>query len=150
MRKLLGVISLIIFASFLFGSSSVLGKTYTWVDKTGQTRFTDYPPPPSQVMKTNRSNQRSNNYQTTNTQRKVVSPKVELYVTSWCPYCKKAIDYFESRGIQYKAYDIEKDKKAAKRKKELDKKEGIPFAVINGQYIHGYVPEIYAEALKKK
>ena len=34
---------------------------------------------------------------------------VELYITSWCPYCKKAIEYFESRGIKYKAYDIEKD-----------------------------------------
>ena len=143
MRKVLGIFSLIIFAFFLLGSSQVIGKTYTWVDKSGRTRFTDYPPPPDQVMKTNRTGQRSYN-------KKVTSPKVELYIASWCPYCKKAINYFESRGIRYKAYDIEKNEKAAKRKKKLDKKEGIPFAVINGEYIHGYAPELYAEALKKK
>jgi len=43
-----------------------------------------------------------------------------------------------------------KDKQAAIRKKELDKQNGVPFAIVNGQGIHGYVPEPYAEALKKK
>lgn len=152
MRKLLGVISLIIFASFLLGLSSVSAKTYAWTDKNGKTQFTDYPPPPGQVMQIQpkRPSQRIYNDQKSSSPQKVNSPQVELYVTSWCPYCKKAIDYFESKGIRYKAYDIEKDKKAAKKKEKLDTRGGVPFAVINGQYIHGYVPELYGEALKKK
>ena len=136
----------------LFLSSSVSGKTYVWTDKNGKTQFTDYPPPRGQAMqtKTRRPRQQTYNYQKPSSQKNVKSLKVELYVTGWCPYCKKAIEYFESKGIRYKAYDIEKDKKAAKRKKKLDKNEGVPFALINGQLIHGYAPELYAEALKKK
>ena len=48
--------------------------------------------------------------------------QVELYVTSWCPYCHKAKEFFDSRGINYTAYDIEEDEEASARKKQLDNK----------------------------
>lgn len=75
------------------------------------------------------------------------SVQVELYVTSWCPYCKQAIQYFRSRGIPFTAYDIEKDGRAAQRKNQLDSRNGVPFAVINGQKIHGFSPEAYERAM---
>ena len=34
----------------------------------------------------------------------VAGHKVELYTTSWCPYCKKARDFFRSRGISFTEY----------------------------------------------
>jgi glutaredoxin len=76
------------------------------------------------------------------------SPKVELYSTSWCYYCKKAREFFRSRGIPFTEYDIEKDKKAAARKKRLDKRNGVPFAVINGRGIHGFSAAAYERALE--
>jgi glutaredoxin len=78
------------------------------------------------------------------------TPKVELYITSWCPYCKKAVNFFQSRGIPFTAYDIEKDEKAARRKDQLDINKGVPFAIINGQQIHGFSEESYLKALKTK
>jgi glutaredoxin len=75
--------------------------------------------------------------------------KVELYVTSWCPYCKQAKQYFRSRDIPFTAYDIEKDGRAARRKAELDTRGGVPFAVINGQKIYGFSPEAYEKALER-
>lgn len=75
-------------------------------------------------------------------------PKVELYTTSWCPYCQKARDFFRSRGIPFTEYDIEKDKAAAARKNRLDKKRGVPFVVINGRGIHGWSAAAYEQALK--
>jgi len=75
--------------------------------------------------------------------------QVELYVTSWCPYCRQAIDFFRSRGIYYVLYDIERDDNAARRKKELDPRKGVPFAVINGVKIHGFSEEAYKKALKQ-
>lgn len=77
-------------------------------------------------------------------------PQVELYVTSWCPYCKKAEDFFRAQGIPFTAYDVEKDSAAARRKDELDSRRGVPLAIINGQKIHGYSEDAYREALKKK
>ena len=73
--------------------------------------------------------------------------QVELYVTSWCPYCRQAMDFFRSRGIYYVVYDIEKDDSAARRKQELDPRRGVPFAVINGVKIHGFSEEAYLKAL---
>ena len=77
-------------------------------------------------------------------------PQVELYVTSWCPYCKKAEAFFREQGIPFTAYDVEKDSAAARRKEELDSSKGVPLAIINGQKIHGYSESAYREALKKK
>jgi glutaredoxin len=75
--------------------------------------------------------------------------QVELYVTSWCPYCRKAVDFFRSRGIYYVLYDIERDDNAARRKIALDPRKGVPFAVINGIKIHGFSEKAYLKALNK-
>ncbi len=82
------------------------------------------------------------------TQANRTSPKVELYTTSWCYYSKKAREFFRSRGIPFTEYDIEKDKNAAARKKQLDKRDGVPFVVINGRGIHGYSAAVYEKALE--
>jgi glutaredoxin len=76
--------------------------------------------------------------------------QVELYVTIWCPYCKQATQFFRSRGIPFTVYDIEKDKGAAQRKNQLDSRNGVPFALINGQAIHGFSAEAYERALERR
>jgi glutaredoxin len=77
-------------------------------------------------------------------------PQVELYITSWCSYSKKAVAFFQSRGIPCTIYDIEKDQNAAQRKKDLDEKKGVPFAIVNGKKIHGYKEKAYKRALHIK
>lgn len=119
-------------------------KLYTWTDRTGKVRRTYYPPPADQVLQEQATTQKP-----TTTKKSIKQNQVELYITSWCPYCKKAIQYFKSRGISYKVYDIEKDRNAAARKNKLDYKSGVPFAVVNGTGIHGYSPEGYGKALKQ-
>ena len=83
-------------------------------------------------------------------QTEAVVPQVELYVTSWCPYCKQAENFFRTQGIPFTAYDIEKDSSAAQRKEQLDGSKGVPLAIINGQIIRGFSAEAYREALQKK
>jgi glutaredoxin len=75
---------------------------------------------------------------------------VEIYITSWCRYCKEAIKYFEDNHISYVAYDIEKDSAAAKRKDRLSSRQGVPFAVINGKKIYGFSAQAYSQALGLK
>jgi len=43
-----------------------------------------------------------------------LEPRVIMYATAWCGYCKKARQYFVANGIDFVEYDIEKDR-AAKR-----------------------------------
>lgn len=119
-----------------------MAKLYTWTDRNGVVRRTYYPPPPDQVR------QNTPPAEAPAVRQEVAANEVELYVTSWCPYCKKAIDYFQSRGIAATVYDVEKDQEAAKRKQRLDGQGGVPFAVINGVAVRGYAPERYAQALR--
>lgn len=81
---------------------------------------------------------------------KNTSAQVDIYVTSWCPYCKKAIAYLDANEIKYNKYDIEEDVSAAVRKKELAPDyTGIPLAKINGIILKGFSREKYALALDK-
>ena len=79
----------------------------------------------------------------------VNAPTVEIYETSWCGYCKKAKKFFRSRGIKFKAYNIEKDEDAARRMMTLTERRAVPFVVINGHPIQGYSEQAYEQALRK-
>ena len=75
--------------------------------------------------------------------------QVDIYVTSWCPYCKKAIAYLDAKGVKYNKYDIEKDSSAAARKNALAPNySGIPLAVIYGKTIKGFSKQRYSAALE--
>ncbi|MGZ5621705.1 MAG: glutaredoxin domain-containing protein [Methylobacter sp.] len=80
-----------------------------------------------------------------------VAPHVDLYITSWCPYCKKAIIFMHKNNIAFNEYDIEQDFDAAARKAKLDPDySGVPLAVINGTVIRGFSESKYRKALEKK
>lgn len=74
---------------------------------------------------------------------------VELYVTSWCPYCKKAANYFRSKGITVKEFDIETDGAALTRFRHFGVR-GVPVAVIGDKIVAGYSIEDYDRALSGK
>ena len=76
------------------------------------------------------------------------TPSVEIYETAWCGYCKKAKNFFRSKGIDFVAYDIEKDPQAARRMMKMTHRRAVPFVVINGQGISGYSVEAYEMALQ--
>lgn len=129
---------------------------YRWVDENGVISFRDTPPPenPEKAEIIEVAPLPSNGTPPAGAGGAAAvdrpgraAPKVELYVTSWCPYCKKAEAFFRSQGIPFTVYDVEKDSRAARRKNELDSRNGVPFAVINGQKIHGYSEAAYRQAL---
>jgi glutaredoxin len=150
---------------FLFQGIS-FADYYKWEDEDGALHVTDYPPPkesakntkvhqfePEPVKDTPVANQTkpesSKPTSLADESKKNTKNEVILYSTSWCPYCQKARDYFNSRNISFTDYDIEKDPAAAERKRQLDTGSGVPFAIINGEKIHGYSAEAYDKALQK-
>jgi mycoredoxin len=85
-----------------------------------------------------------------NNQAMNVNSNVEIFTTSWCPYCKQAKAYLKSMGIPYNEYDVEKSKEAMRRKKDLSPSDGVPVAVINGQVVDGFSEATYDAALREK
>jgi glutaredoxin len=166
---------LIIFSLvFRFGGVTY-GEIYKWVDKNGVAHFGDVPPqdagttskiesvpaaprkdPASEVTPAEEAKP-----QTMKRSAKQLPPQeesapmvtdvhVEMFMTSWCGYCKKAREFFRARGIPLTEYDIEADAAAAQRKQEIYASPGVPLVVINGKPIQGFAPQAYEQALQER
>ncbi len=125
---------------------------YKWVDKNGVVSFQDTPPPTgvdARVVSPAESRlgdvavsvpklvqQQGSSY-----------PKVEIYVTSWCPSCKRALAYLRSKNIPFTAYNVEKDRDAYRRRMKLDSRNGVPLAVIGNSKLLGFSAAAYDRAL---
>ncbi len=172
-----GQIISIILLIILMNCATTLAKMYRYVDENGVVTFQDRPPqniPQGVEVETlptvqsqDSGDDTSINDATDNAVKseKVIPAKkdkkegpkdiyknarVELYVTSWCKYCKMAKQYLRSKGVSFVEYDIEKDKAAAQRKKRLDSRNGVPFAIINDKKIHGFSKRAYMNALRSQ
>ena len=73
-------------------------------------------------------------------------PKVEVYVTDWCPYCQQLEAFLKHNGVPYVRKNIEE---RAQYRKERDKiGDGIPVTRIGtSQIVSGFQREVIARAL---
>ncbi|MGA2331593.1 MAG: glutaredoxin family protein [Syntrophales bacterium] len=152
----------IFLALTLYLSSTAAAEIYKWVDDKGEMHISDSPPPGAksagkiEVYKDTQEDSpgtgpapvKKKEESRPSFERKKKADVV-IYTTSWCPYCRKARDYLQSRGIDFIEYDIEKDKEAAARKRQLDNRGGVPFAIINGRSISGFSASAYERALQE-
>lgn len=66
-------------------------------------------------------------------------PKVEIYTTNTCPYCKHAKALFEGKGVSYEEINVTGDDDA--RIALVRKANGmrtVPQIFINDQHVGGY------------
>jgi len=80
--------------------------------------------------------------------RKVANASVELFVTSWCGYCRKLEQFLDAKGVHYTRYDIEKDADARQRYQQLGVR-GVPVTRVGADVIIGYDPGAIITALAK-
>ena len=65
--------------------------------------------------------------------------KVELYTTTFCPFCVRAKSLLKSKGIQFDEIDVTDD--AALRQKMVELSGGrrtVPEIFIDGKIVGGY------------
>ena len=75
-------------------------------------------------------------------------PKVEIFVTSWCRYCRALESFLKGHNVAFTKYDIEKDPKARERHSDLGG-GGVPVVLINSKEItHGFQPDYLFEKLR--
>lgn len=74
-------------------------------------------------------------------------PKVKIYTTSWCVYCKAAKQFFNENNIKYEEKDVEHDLKARKEMFEKSGQMGVPVIDIDGQIIVGFDRDAIKKAL---
>jgi len=157
---------------FLALTTVAEAQIYQYTDKNGNVVFTDAPPAKSNAKETRMKEEgvywsapRKEQEQTTRGINTATSPgsmperkqtpgyggvTVEMYMTSWCGYCKQAGAYVRSLGANLVQYDI--DAQPA-RKAEMKQKSGgrtsVPLIDIGGTIIPGYDPVAIKAAMDK-
>jgi glutaredoxin 3 len=77
-------------------------------------------------------------------------PKVTIYSTPTCVYCKMAKEFFAKNNIAYEEHDVAAD--AAARKEMFDKTHqmGVPVILVGDKIIVGFDKETLEEELGLK
>jgi len=69
-------------------------------------------------------------------QRVPPGAKVELYISPSCPYCRQAIEHYQTTGTPYVTYDAQNDRGHRKRMfAYTDDDPTVPAIVIDGRYV---------------
>jgi len=152
-KVLITIMSLLMLAAGVHVSAADM---YQWVDEDGTVHIEDGLPEDLskttkvQKIKLRESKPQIDGSQEAGPEKEAVSkqtatanPTVEIYTTSWCPYCKQAKKYLSDKGIEFTEYDVEVNKEASKRKNDLSPKSGVPVAVINGKVVKGFSADAY-------
>ncbi len=72
---------------------------------------------------------------------------VEIFITSWCPYCRKLEQFLKAEHIPYRRYDIEANPQA-KRVYDQFGIPGVPVIRIGSKLISGFDQTAILNALK--
>ena len=160
---------ILLFLLALFISYSIprtaLADVYRYTDEAGQTHYVTNPEAipkkyrsqasnPHALPKINRSEsvlQRGAPKQTD----RVISPtstprsagSVQVFVTSWCPYCRQLEAFLKKNNVTYKRWDVERSKEGLKRFQQLGG-GGVPVVQIGSQVLRGFDEGELSEALK--
>jgi len=137
-------------AAFLSVLSMSAGAStlYKWVDADGKEHLTtDKPPAGAQVIfrktvKDAPAPPQAHARPWPDEYRQPSSPadarlEVVMYATSRCPFCRKARQYFASRGVSWREIDIESSS-AANREFNARGGQGVPLIFINGSRVMGW------------
>jgi glutaredoxin 3 len=78
-------------------------------------------------------------------------PKVAIYSTPTCPYCKKAKEFLSQKGVAYTDYDVTTDKNALEEMRKLTQGGlSVPVIHIGEEIIVGFDEERVKKALGLK
>ena len=75
-------------------------------------------------------------------------PKVEIFVTSWCPHCRALEAFLKEKKVSFNRYDIEKSPYGKRRHQELGG-GGVPVMTIGKEVLKGFNREAVLEALER-
>jgi glutaredoxin 3 len=77
-------------------------------------------------------------------------PKVLLFSTSTCSWCRRAKRYFKDRGVPFKEINIERDPDAARDIVRKTGQTGMPVIKIGSKWIVGFDRERIEKELARR
>ena len=149
------VLFLIIFFFVFIPTAS--SQIYKWTDESGNVRFSDSPPAGVKVQKIQgdsggskiEENPAAPGGAPKAEKRESRKVKVIMYMTDWCPYCRKAREYLQSLDVDLTEYNVEKNREKAVEFKAKGG-TGVPLIEVEGILIRGYNEESIKSAVESK
>lgn len=77
-------------------------------------------------------------------------PKVTIYTTPTCVYCKMTKAFFKENNVQYEERDVSADRAAADEMIKKSNQMGVPVIDIDGQILVGFDKEGLSRLLNIK
>ncbi|MEI7741899.1 MAG: glutaredoxin family protein [bacterium] len=77
-------------------------------------------------------------------------PKVKIYSTPSCPYCKQAKDFMTAKGVEFENIDVSMDTEAAQEMIKKSGQMGVPVIDVGGKIIIGFDKEQLGKVLGLK
>lgn len=74
--------------------------------------------------------------------------KINVYVTSTCPYCDMMKNFLDEKGLSYQEINVQHDRKAADKLVKTTGQMGVPQTEVNGQWVLGFDPDKVMELVK--
>jgi glutaredoxin len=141
---------IIVLLFFLFSTANA--DFYTWVDESGVTHITDYPPPQTSPTKNVQihKNKADNGapVQDEDASKDKKKPDVTLFTKNDCKDCDKAREFLQSQNVPFTEYNMDTNQDAVARRKDIDNSEDVPFAIINRNQVYGFSEAVYNRTLK--
>ena len=133
---------------------ALFAQIYIWTDENGVKHCSSTPPPNQSTAKQykevesfsegSKESQRSSGFNQPSVTEKTKSkeyPKVVMYSTSWCGYCKKAKAWLQSHKIPFTEYDIEASKAYHRDYKAQGGTGGVPLIIVGEEKMKGWSEE---------
>ncbi|WP_435106195.1 DUF4124 domain-containing protein [Arhodomonas sp. AD133] len=130
---------------------------YKWVDEDGNVHFTDKPSGGQSGEEVEFDD--INSYEAPSLgempqwidSRNDTSDRVPvvMYATQWCPYCKKARQYFKDNDIAYTEYDVENSRKGKRDYKRMGE-PGVPIIFIGDTRMNGFSASRFETVYRRK
>jgi glutaredoxin-like YruB-family protein len=70
--------------------------------------------------------------------KKRKQPRVVIFTTPTCSYCKTAKKYFRQQGIRFKDVDVSRDSAAARDMVRRSGQQGVPVILIGSKVVVGF------------
>ena len=124
---------------------------YQWRDQDGRMHFGDRPPSDTQstVLKVKTNVYTSPNIEALSKTLGRAEQQVVMYSSSWCGYCRKARDYFNSHNVAFSEYDIETSEKGQQDYEQLGAR-GVPVILVGEQRLNGFTPAAFESIYKPR
>ena len=75
--------------------------------------------------------------------------KVAMYMTSWCPVCRKAREWLQHGGYDFVEYDVETDVRAVRLMRSVNPRGLVPMFEVGGRILIGFSPTALREAIRR-